>query len=103
MNADRNEAQVNTLKESIAKSREEMAALASRLDYVAVDSADESKWSAVQRHVAAAGSRGKRVAKGLADEIERHPLIGGMAAFGLGFGLASLLHKRAKGDTCKCK
>jgi hypothetical protein len=103
MNADRHEARVNTLKASIASSCEEMAALANRLNYVAVDPANGSKWSVVQHRIGAAGSQGKRVAKGLAEEIERHPLIGGMAAFGLGFGLASLLFKRTEHDTCKCK
>ena len=45
-----------------------------------------------------AGARAEMVAKSLADEIRRHPLIGGMAAFGLGFGIATLLFKRNRID-----
>ena len=106
MNADKHQAQLIALNASIAKSREEMATLASRLNSLATGLSDveggESKWSALQHRIGAAGSRGKLAAQGLAEEIERHPLIGGMAAFGLGFGLATLLFKRAKSDADEC-
>ena len=40
-----------------------------------------------------------KVAKSLADQIEQHPLIGGMAAFGLGFVIAKWLFRSSKGST----
>jgi hypothetical protein len=102
MNADKHEAQRSALNASIAKSREEMATLASRLNSLAIGlcdvEGDESKGPSLQHRIGEAGSRAKWAVKGLKVEIERHPLIGGMAAFGLGFGLAAVLFKRAKSD-----
>jgi hypothetical protein len=43
-----------------------------------------------------AGARGKKITESIADEIERHPLIGGLFTFGLGYIIARLLFKRKK-------
>ena len=98
MNADKHEAQLDALNAGLAKSREEMAALASRLNALsqglAAAEGEESKWSAIQHRIVAVGSRGKETAQDLVEEIERHPLIGGLPAFGVGFGIATLLFKR---------
>ena len=108
----------DALNASIAKLREEIAALAAGLKKLAEGKIDESSvdgehpqegppngdkchggWTGFRHRLDEAGARGKKVAKGLADEIERHPLIGGMAAFGLGFVIAKLLFRRSKKDS----
>jgi len=100
MSADKHEAPPSAPNAKVAKSRQELAMLASRLTLLAQTLAhagnEDSKWSAIQHRIGEAGSRGRLAAKGLAEQVERHPLIGGVAAFGLGFGLATLLFKRAK-------
>ena len=53
-------------------------------------------WTAFWGKLDHVGTRCKEVTEGLADEIERHPLLGGAAAFGLGFVVAKLLFKRRK-------
>jgi hypothetical protein len=108
---------MDTLNAGIAKSRNEIAALAAGLNKLAEWKTDKSDidgngsrspvngnknhagWTDFQYRLDDVGSRGKKVAKGLADEIERHPLIGGMAAFGLGFVLAKWLFRSNKEKT----
>ncbi|OGQ81016.1 MAG: hypothetical protein A2289_14335 [Deltaproteobacteria bacterium RIFOXYA12_FULL_58_15] len=99
----------------VAESREEIAALAAglneltkrRLEDHAVDrlswldsrengGTPHRGWKGFRRRLGDVSTRGGEVAKGIAHEIERHPLIGGLAAFGLGFGIAMLLFKRSK-------
>ena len=58
-------------------------------------------WTAFWGKLDHVGTRCKEVTEGLADEIERHPLLGGAAAFGLGFVVAKLLFKRRKKDSRK--
>ena len=100
---------LDALHAGIARSREEIAVLAAELRRLADWKGDAQSgngaaeqangvegWRAVQHGLGEAGVRGKRVLSGLAEEIERHPLLGGMAAFGLGFGIASLLFRRSK-------
>ena len=112
------ERNLDALNAGIAKSREEIAALAAGLKKLAEWKIDESsvdwehplqgpangdkcygKWTGFRHRLDEAGARGEKVAEGLADEIRRHPLIGGMAAFGLGFVIAKLLFRRGKKDT----
>ena len=109
------ERNLDALSAGIAKSREEIVALAAGLKKLAQWKIDESSvdgqhpqevpangdtchggWTGFRHRLDEAGAQGKKVAKGLADEIERHPLIGGMAAFGLGFVIARLLFRRSK-------
>ena len=97
---------LDALNAELAKSREEIAALAADLKKLA-DGAHpqdgpangdqrDGGWTGFWHGLDEAGARGEKVAKGLADEIERHPLIGGMAAFGLGYVIARLIYRRDK-------
>ena len=106
------EQQVEAVAAGIAKSRDELAELAAGLKRLAEWPIDKSSahaqdrperpvngnrhggWTGFRHGIDRASTRSMKVADGLAVEIERHPLIGGMAAFGLGFGLATLLFKR---------
>lgn len=105
---------LEALNTAIAQLREEIAALTAyvkqpaewRIDQASVDGeslleglADGDKnggWTGFRHKLGEAGARGEKVAEGLAHEIERHPLIGGMIAFGLGFFIARLLFRRSK-------
>ena len=106
---------LNALNAGIAKSREEIAALAAGMKKLAEWKIEESPvdgeqpkdgpanganghggWTGFRHRLDEAGTRGEKVAKVLAEEIERHPLIGGIAAFGLGFAIARLLFRRSK-------
>lgn len=112
------EKNLDALNAGIAKSREEIAALGTGLKKLADGKIDESSvdgehpqerpgngdtwhggWTGFRHRLDEAGARGKKVVKGLADEIERHPLIGAMAAFGLGFVIARMLFRRSKKDS----
>ena len=112
------EKDLDELNAGIAKSREEIAALAATLKKLAQWKIEESSvdgkhpqegptngdkchggWTGFRNRLDKAGARGENVVKGLADEIQRHPLIGGMAAFGLGFTIAKLLFRRSKKDS----
>jgi hypothetical protein len=115
MNEKAPEEKLDTLNAGIAKSREEIAALAATLNKLAEKKAGESivdgkhphdeptngdqqqsGWTGFRHRLDDAEARGESIAKGLAEEIRRHPLIGGTAAFGLGFLFARLLFKRRK-------
>lgn len=105
---------IDTLNAGIAKSREEIEALAAGLNKLVGWKTDKAHidgertrgpangnqnnggWTDIRYRLDEVGARGKKVAKGLADEIERHPLIGGMAAFGLGFVVAKWLFRSSK-------
>ena len=107
----------DALNAKVAESREEIAALAaglnelahwrledhgvdrlSWLDRPANPGTPHSSWKGFRRRFDDVTHRGGKVARGIAHEIERHPLLGGLAAFGLGFGIATLLFKRSKRD-----
>jgi len=90
---------LEALNDGIAKSREEIAALAAGLKKLADGDKRNGGWTGFRNRLDEAGARGEKVVQGLVDEIKRHPLIGGLAAFGLGFGIATLLFKRSKRDS----
>jgi hypothetical protein len=115
MKGNNHEKNLDALNAGIAKSREEIAALTaglqkleeSKIDAPAVDAErpperpvngerHDGAWAGFWQKLDAVEARGEKVAKGLAVEIQRHPLIGGAAAFGLGFAIAKLLFKRGK-------
>ena len=99
---------LDALNAGVAESREEIAALAAGFKKLTdSERPQEGPANGDQRHggwtgfwhgLDEAGERGGKVVKGIADEIERHPLIGGMAAFGLGYVIARLLYRRNKKD-----
>lgn len=100
----------DALNADIAKLREEIEALAASLKKLVEGTIDKpggsansekgnGGWTGFRHGLDQAGARGKMVAKGLADEIQRHPLLGGMAAFGLGFWIARLLFRGSKRDS----
>jgi hypothetical protein len=110
-----NEKNLDAMNARIAESREEIAALAAGLKELVERKTDTSSvdgslwhdgpsnggnrsgaWRSFRHSLDEVSSRGGKVAKGVADEIERHPLMGGLAAFGLGFGIATLLYRRSK-------
>ena len=94
---------LDELNAGIAQLREELAALAaymrkpagSEIEKPSVDGERPGFWN----RLGEAGARGEKAADGLAHEIERHPLIGGLVAFGLGFLLATLLFRRSARDS----
>ena len=58
----------------------------------------DERWTAAWRNVQRASVRGQSMLKGLAHGIERHPLLGSLAAHGVGFGIATLLFRRHPSD-----
>jgi uncharacterized coiled-coil protein SlyX len=109
------EEQLDELNGVIAKSREELAALSAGLrrlsEWKSARSPAEWKvpaevptngvkpngaWTGFRHTLEEAGTKSNAAAKGLAAEIERHPLLASIAAFGTGFAIAKLLFKRTK-------
>src|SRR3990172_11168025 len=106
------EKELDALKSGIASLREEIAALATCVKQLADTKAAvphgegeheatqqegpahseqrHETWTDVQHTLGEAWARNEKVIKDLAAEIERHPLVGSMAAFGLGFIIAKL-------------
>ena len=109
---------MDALNADIARSRKDMASLAADLQALAQwkynpTAADgkssgstlergpwsRGRWAEFRHGLDAAGTRGLQAARSLSGEIERHPLLAGLTAFGLGFGLATLLFKRGPGGS----
>jgi hypothetical protein len=112
------EKELNALKVDIANLREKIAALTAGLkklaqtkpagSYAESDheareqggSADdrhgESAWTDFQYTFGEARVQFDKVLKVLEGEIRRHPLVGGMAAFGLGFIIAKRWYRESK-------
>ena len=109
------EKEIDALKMDIANLREDMAALAASVRKIAegrregVSGAEQeastgersdagerwgTSWSDFQRRLEEARTRGEKVIRDLAVEIERHPLGSIAAAFGIGFLIAKLLDRR---------
>jgi hypothetical protein len=90
------ETNLGELNASIAKLRVEIAALAAELkrEVPGNGGSPESGWTAFRNRLGEASAKGGKIADGVAVEIERHPLIGGTVAFGIGFLIAMLLFKR---------
>ena len=102
-----------TLDAGLAKARREAAPLATSLSWLAewhadhavplndpgaragADDARGPDWPALLDSLERAGERaaerGEAAARVVASGIQRHPVVGGLAAFGLGFALAALL------------
>jgi len=117
MNEQNQEDQLKALRRGLERSHEEIAALAGRVerlvDWTAANSSvvrtrspaghpdgekRASAWSSLRHGLSEAGVLGKDIGRGVATEIERHPVLGGIAAFGLGFGLAKLLFKDGRSN-----
>jgi hypothetical protein len=112
------EKELDELKADIASLREEIAALAAGVKKFAERKAAEphvegeheatqqgcpgnggqghGAWTDFQHTLDEAWAQGEKVVKELAAEIERHPLAGSMAAFGLGFIIAKLWYRGNK-------
>ena len=112
------EKDLDALKADIAGLREEIAALAAGVKKFAETKAAEPRveeeheatqqedpahseqrhgtWTDFQQTLDEAWVRNEKIIKDLADEIERHPLVGSMAAFGLGFIIAKLWYGGSK-------
>jgi len=112
------EKELDALKADLASLREEIAALAAGVKEFAEAKAaeahtggehettqqegpakseqDHGSWTDFQRTLDEAWVRNEKIIKDLADEIERHPLVGSMAAFGLGFIIAKLWYGGSK-------
>jgi flagellar biosynthesis/type III secretory pathway protein FliH len=112
------EKELDELKADIASLREEIAALATGVKKFAETKAAEPHaegehettqqgspakseqgpgvWTDFQHTLDEAWARNEKIIKDLAAEIERHPLVGSMAAFGLGFIIAKLWHRGSK-------
>ena len=61
-------------------------------------SADEkqSPWEDLLHKFDTSRAQGEKVVKGLAADVERHPLVSVMAAFGLGYIIAKLWYEEKK-------
>ncbi|MDD5308529.1 MAG: hypothetical protein PHU25_14500 [Deltaproteobacteria bacterium] len=94
------ETNLDELNAGIAQLRVEISALAAEMKHEVPGNGGkpESGWTAFRHRLGEAGARGEKIADGVALEIERHPLIGGMVAFGIGFLIATLLFKRTRKD-----
>jgi hypothetical protein len=105
---------LDTLNATIAELRAEIAALGPSLKKLMeqkidadVDDRDHRQkssgsddigrggWASIRHGISEVGSRGGKLAGGLAEEVERHPLISAIAAFSLGFLFAKLLFRRS--------
>lgn len=93
---------LDVLNASIAQLRGEIATLAAYLKLPAELIIDKSpvdvERSGFWHKLDEAGARGKAIANNFGEEIRRHPLIGGIAAFCLGFVIARLLFRRSEMD-----
>ena len=107
--------ELNELKEDIARLREEIAALAAGLK-ASPDAKpagaqnedsrganghenkeeDHGAWEDLLRKLDSSRGQGEKVIRSLAAEVERHPLASVIAAFGLGYIIASLWRKEGK-------
>ena len=112
------EKELDALKTDIAGLREQIAALAAGVKKFAETKAAEphvegeheatqqqgpahgeqrhGTWTDFQHMLDEAWARNEKIIKDLAAEIERHPLVGSMAAFGLGFIIAKLWYGGSK-------
>ncbi len=110
--------ELDALKTDIARLREEIASLASGVKKFAGAKAagaqGEEGLEASEEEGSAQGGQGlgvfadlwhkfdssrihgEKVVKGLADEVERYPLVSVMAAFGLGYIIAKLWYQENK-------
>jgi len=110
--------EVAALKADVARLREELAALAAGLKPSADersagvkdeganeaahgnghDKEEESygAWEDLLRKLNSSKAQGEKVVRGLSSEIERHPLVSVMAAFGLGYIIAKLWYEENK-------
>lgn len=114
MKEEKNDNGLDALNECMVQLRKEIAALGPDLKKVAEqrsasNAADRKlskktdeqsdngngKWASLGHELKKAGNRGEALAEGLGEEIARHPLMSGMAAFGLGFITARLLFRRS--------
>jgi hypothetical protein len=107
---------LDALNANIVKSRDDIAELAAGLKKLADWQNEEERsaveephngssngngtehngrWTALRQRITDAGSKGGKVAQGFAVEMQRHPLLGSMAVFGVGFMLATLVFKRS--------
>jgi hypothetical protein len=112
------EKELDELKADIASLRQEIAALATGVKKFAETKAAEphaegehettqqegpangghghGAWTDFQHTLDEAWVRNEKIMEDLATEIERHPLVGSMAAFGLGFIIAKLWYRGRK-------
>jgi hypothetical protein len=118
MTAGTREEELEALKANIARLRDEFTALAAGVKEFARTKSAESHgkwdhetaqhecsengeegpgaWTDVFHALNAARAQSEKVAKNIAAEIERHPLVGSAAAFGLGFFIAKLWYRGSK-------
>jgi hypothetical protein len=52
-----------------------------------------ASWTRFRHRLDGAGAQSRKIANGVAAEIERHPLIGALTTFGLGFAIAKMLFR----------
>jgi septal ring factor EnvC (AmiA/AmiB activator) len=110
--------ELDALKADIANLREEIAGLAANARKAAAgkreeaagesnnaadaqeDGADDDQgsgaWVDLLRKFAASRNQGEKVVKGIASEVEHNPLLGIVAAFGLGFIIAKVWYQDEK-------
>lgn len=110
------EAELDALKADLARLREDMAGLAAGVKQFAGIPATQPHgagqhestpgeeghgvWTDLFRKFDASRVQGEKVVKDLAAEVEQHPLVSVMAAFGLGYIIAKLWYRgKANEDT----
>ncbi|MCX5851930.1 MAG: hypothetical protein NT072_07715 [Deltaproteobacteria bacterium] len=117
MTSDMHDKELDALKADIASLREAVAALAVGLKspsgtstgeahaegahdarHVGPDQGDESHgiWTDLLHGLGVSRIHGEKVIRGLASEVERYPLVSIIAAFGLGFVVASLWYRGSR-------
>ena len=99
------ENEMDALKAAIERLREEISALSAGVKKSAESGATEpqangepgpGKWADFQETLDDAWTQGEMIVKELSAAIERHPRVGSMAAFGLGFTIAKLWYRGSK-------
>jgi hypothetical protein len=101
------EKELDALKADIARLRDEITLLAASAKANAgaktatpgeagQDHGEFSTFADLLQKLATSRVQGEKVVKGLADEVEQHPLVSVLAAFGFGYLVAKLWHQGDK-------
>jgi hypothetical protein len=112
MTENTHEQELETLRAEIAHLRDELLKLTSRVkesvdnDAREAQSGDQpgnsasadshSVWADILHKVGSSKTQGEKVVKDLANEVEQHPLVSILAAFGLGYIVAKLWYRGSR-------
>ena len=100
--------ELDALKDDIARLREEIAGLAAGVRKSAGIHAEQphagaqqeglGAWADILHKFESSRSQGEKVIRDLATEVEQHPLVSIIAAFGLGYIIAKLWYRETENE-----